>query len=115
MDLRIIKEKEDSLLKRTEIDFEIENAQKTPARAELRKRIAALKNAREELVSIYWERQCFGEHKAKGKAFVYSDEGTFKLVEPKFLAERENKGGKKKKEKSETQTEKSEAAEKGEQ
>lgn len=98
MDLKIITEKEDKLLKRTEIEFAVEDATKTPARIELRRRIAALKNAKEELVSIYWERQCFGEHRAVGKAFIYSDEGTFKRVEPKFLAEREVKGGKKKEE-----------------
>jgi ribosomal protein S24E len=98
MDLKITKEKEDKLLKRTEIEFEVDDAEKTPARVELRRRIAALKNAKEELISIYWERQCFGEHRATGKAFIYSDEGTFKLVEPKFLAEREIKGKKKGKE-----------------
>ncbi|MFH1234126.1 MAG: hypothetical protein V1493_00760 [Candidatus Diapherotrites archaeon] len=95
MDLKITREKEDKLLKRTEIEFEVDDAEKTPARVELRRRIAALKNAKEELVSVYWERQCFGEHRATGKAFIYSDEGTFKSIEPKFLAEREIKGKKK--------------------
>jgi ribosomal protein S24E len=106
MDLKITKEKEDKLLKRTEIEFEVDDAEKTPARVELRRRIAALKNAKEELVSIYWERQCFGEHRATGKAFIYSDEGTFKSIEPKFLAEREIKGGKKKGKGEEAQEEK---------
>lgn len=96
MDLCIVKESENKTLERTELAFEVENAVKTPSRQELRKRIAALKNSREELVSIDFVKQCFGEHRAKGKAFVYADIERLKRTEPKYLLERESKEKKKK-------------------
>lgn len=100
MDFKIVEEKENKLLGRIEIIFEVENAVKTPSRQELRKRIAALKNSKEELVSIDCIEQCFGEHRAKGKAFVYQDIEKLKRIEPKFLAQRETKKKKEKKEES---------------
>jgi len=94
MDLKIEKEREDKVFGRTEIDFVIEDAKTTPSRKELKQRISALKNSKEELISIDFVRQSFGEHIAKGKAFVYSNEERLKRIEPEFLAKREKEAKK---------------------
>ena len=96
MELRILKEKDNRVLGRKELAFEVENARTTPSRKELRKRIAALKNSKEELVSVYAAKQCYGQHLVKGTAFVYKDIERLERIEPKYLIERENKEKKEK-------------------
>jgi len=94
MDLKIKNEKEDKVFDRLEIDFVIEDARTTPSRKELKQRISALKNSKEELVSIDFVKQSFGEHIAKGKAFIYSNKERLKRIEPEFLAKREKEAKK---------------------
>jgi len=89
MDLKIENEREDKVFDRIEIDFVVEDARTTPSRKELKQRISALKSSKEELVSIDFVKQSFGEHIAKGRAFIYSSEERLKRVEPEFLAKRE--------------------------
>ena len=95
MDFRIVEEKENRVLGRKEINFEVGDAKNTPSRKEIRKRIAALKNSKEELVSVIRVQQSYGEHRATGLAFVYKDAKTLKQTEPDYLAKRGTKEKKK--------------------
>ena len=98
MDFKIVEERDNKVLGRKELSFEVENSKTTPSRKELRKRIAALKNSKEELVSVASVKQCYGEHRAKGLAFVYKDIERLQRIEPGHLIERESKKKKEKKE-----------------
>jgi len=111
MDFRIVQEKDNKVLGRKEIGFEVENSKTTPSRKELRKRIAALKNSKEELVSVASVKQCYGEHRSTGLAFVYKDIERLQRIEPEYLIKRESK---KKKEKKEAPKPAAEAGGKGE-
>ncbi len=95
MDFRIAEEKENKILGRREINFEVCEAKNTPSRKEIRKRIAALKNSKEELVSVVRIQQSYGEHRATGLAFVYKDAKTLKQTEPGYLTKRGTKEKKK--------------------
>ncbi len=98
MNFKIVKEKENKVLGRKETIFEVTDAKTTPTRKEIRKRIAALKNSREELVSVIRIKQAYGEHRATGLAHVYSNEKALKKAEPDYIPKRESKEKEKKKE-----------------
>ncbi len=90
MQIEIIKEAHNPVLERKEIEFEI-SAKVTPSREEIRKKLAALKNAKEEFIVIKYIKQLFGQHKAVGKAHIYNSMEVLKRVEPKYLLERGKK------------------------
>ncbi len=72
MHLEIEKEYKNPLMERTEIDFSISGIEITPSRKEVTKKIAALKNAKEELVVIEFLKQPFGKHSVNGRARIYN-------------------------------------------
>ena len=98
MELNITNEVQNPVLERKEIEFEI-NTAVTPSREEIKRKLAALKNAKEELIVIKYARQLFGEHRVVGKAHIYKSAEMLKRVEPKYLLER----GKKKEKSTEAQ------------
>lgn len=91
MELKIVKEEENKVLERKEINFKIDGAKATPSRKEIKKRLAALKNSKEELVSIDSIKQAYGEHKAQGKAFIYKNLERLNKIEPTYLKHRGQK------------------------
>ena len=98
MSITIISEKENLLLKRKEILFEIEHDKTaTPARLEIRKKIAAQLNVPLENTYIKSLKSQYGLAKTTGVARVYDSEERAKLVEPKYIIKR-NIGKEKKKE-----------------
>lgn len=90
MELNITKEDYNPVLERKELEFEV-SANVTPSREEIKKKLAALKNAKDELIVIKYIKHLFGEHRAVGKAHIYKSAEMLKKVEPKYLLERGKK------------------------
>ncbi len=103
MHLEIEKEYKNPLMERTEIDFSISGIEITPSRKEVTKKIAALKNAKEELVVIEFLKQPFGKHSVNGRARIYNSKERLERVETDYLPKR----GKKSKEAEKTEAKKS--------
>ncbi|MFH1257242.1 MAG: 30S ribosomal protein S24e [Candidatus Diapherotrites archaeon] len=95
MKLNIYSREKNPLLEREEISFGVESASVTPSRKDVRAKIAALVNAKEETVVIEQLRQRFGEKKTEGTARVYASVEKMNKIEPKHLVERNFGGGKK--------------------
>ena len=99
MSITIISEKENLLLKRKEIVFEIEHEKKaTPTRLEVKKKIAAQLNAPLENTYIKSLKSQFGLSKTTGIVRIYESEERAKLVEPKYIIKRNEAKVKKKEE-----------------
>lgn len=74
------KEKNPSL-HRTEIEFLVENAEKTPSRKELRDKIAALVDAKPELLIVDSLNHEFGTMRVLGTAKLYEKQEILNRVE----------------------------------
>jgi len=85
MEIKIIEEKSNPLLKRTEIEFEAEDFKTTPKIQELREKIAAKTGKKSELIVIVTTRQEFGTQKAKGKAHCYETQEQLKNTELPYV------------------------------
>ncbi len=92
MEVKIASVRENMLLKRKEIKFKIEHgpAGKTPGRAEVRKAVAAEIKAGTELVFVQKIETKTGTNTASGSANVYETFDQAKLVEPKYIMQRNN-------------------------
>ncbi|MFH1752373.1 MAG: 30S ribosomal protein S24e [archaeon] len=101
MNLEIINKEKNDLLGRAEIKFEVK-ADKTPSRKELKKKIAALTNSKEELIIVDKIKQEFGFHKTTGLAKIYVNRIELEKTEPKYLLNRNE--GKKEEKKEEVKT-----------
>ncbi len=99
MAINILSEKENVLLKRKEISFEIEHDKKsTPTRFEIRKKIAAQLNVPLENTYVKSLKSKFGLPKTIGLVRIYESEERAKLVEPKHIIKRNQEKTEKKKE-----------------
>ena len=76
-------EKDNKILNRKELRFEINGMKTSPSRKDLIKKIAAMKNANEENVIIGVISHRFGETKAKAEARIYPNKEYLKMVEVK--------------------------------
>ncbi|PIU21575.1 MAG: hypothetical protein COT15_01630 [Candidatus Diapherotrites archaeon CG08_land_8_20_14_0_20_34_12] len=83
MDVRILDENDNKVLKRKEIKFEVHGLKTSPSRKDLIKKIAALKNAKEENVIIGKILHKFGETKIKADARIYANKEDLKKIEVK--------------------------------
>ncbi len=83
MKVEIIQRTENKSLAREEIAFRIEGADKTPTRAEVRKKIAALINANEQCLVVDGFSLRFGSPVVFGSARVYRSEDAMKKIELK--------------------------------
>jgi small subunit ribosomal protein S24e len=92
MELKIVKSKENPLLKRREIQFRIEHGpqSKTPARLEVKKALAAELKIGEELVFVKDMRTLTGTGTAVGHANAYETAKQAKMVEPEYIMKRNN-------------------------
>lgn len=88
MDINIIEKKENKLLERLEVRFELEYPAATPRRLEVRSKLAAMINYDEPLVIIKKIHQETGMRKSTGLAHAYKSAETLQQVEPKYLIKR---------------------------
>jgi len=87
MDLNITSEKNNPLLKRLELGFEI-NQKTTPLRKEIVEALSSLKNVKKELVIISHVVPVYGAGKLVGEANIYENGEALKKTEKKYLIER---------------------------
>jgi small subunit ribosomal protein S24e len=90
MEVKIISEKENPLLKRREVYFQMEHSQtgNTPPRLEVRKLVATAVKKDADLVFIKKVETKTGTRTAFGVANVYDSVEQAKLIEPKYIVER---------------------------
>jgi small subunit ribosomal protein S24e len=82
-DIEILEEKKNPLIDRTEIRFKIDHfAQGTPNRLDVKKKIAAIKNANEKLTIIREIKTHFGSAYDIGTANIYENSKELKYYEP---------------------------------
>ncbi|MFH1587289.1 MAG: 30S ribosomal protein S24e [Candidatus Diapherotrites archaeon] len=95
MDVEISERTKNPLLGREELLLAVEETKETPSRKDLRKKIAALAGANEELVMVGKIEHHFGSKKLSCKARIYESKEKMDSVEAKFIVKR-NLGVKKK-------------------
>jgi len=84
--INIIESKHNPLVNRREVHFKVEHPTSgTPNRVELKKKIAALETADENLTFIKSIRTSYGNRYADCKANIYEDDETAKKFEPKYM------------------------------
>jgi ribosomal protein S24E len=92
MEVKIVSTKKNSLLKRKEVDFRVEQGPKgkTPARLEVKKAIAAELKIKEELVFIKKMKTMTGTNTAVGVANAYETVEQANFIEPEYIRKRNN-------------------------
>jgi len=90
MEVKIVSEKENPLLKRRELYFQVEHSQtgNTPPRLEVRKAVATVLKKDVDLVFIKKVETKTGTHTAFGVANVYDSVEQAKLIEPEYIVAR---------------------------
>ncbi|MGC8895213.1 MAG: 30S ribosomal protein S24e [Candidatus Bathyarchaeia archaeon] len=90
MDIKIISDKKNPLLKRREVYFQVEHTQtgSTPPRLEVRKAVANALKTSIELVTIKKFETKTGTHTANGIANVYDSIEQARLIEPEYIIKR---------------------------
>ena len=90
MEVKIILTKKNSLLKRKEVDFRVEQGPKgkTPERLEVKKAIAAELKIKEDLVFIKKMKTMTGTTTAVGVANAYETGEQAKFIEPEYIRKR---------------------------
>ncbi len=95
MKIEIKNMKENHLLNRTEVTFEIEHPNTgTPRRLDVLELLATKMNRDKKVIAIRELRTVFGKNMSKGLAYVYTDEKTVKN-EPEYIFKRGQKKEKK--------------------
>lgn len=90
MKVNIISKEENHLLKRKEVKFSVDHAQKggTSSRIEVSKQLASLLKTKPELVYVKNMKTKTGQMIAVGEANVYDSIEQGKLMEPKYIISR---------------------------
>jgi len=90
MEIKITEEQQNILLKRKELQFEVEHSQTkgTPSRLEIRNKLAEMLKTKPELVYVKRVETKTGTMKATGKANAYESIEQAKLIEPKYIVTR---------------------------
>ena len=90
MEVKIISQKENPLLRRKEIQFHVEHDEvgSTPTRLEIRKAVAAELKANIDKVFIKKFETKTGMHTAAGVASLYESTEQAKLIEPQYILKR---------------------------
>jgi ribosomal protein S24E len=90
MEVKIVSTKKNSLLKRKEVDFRVEQGPKgkTPERLEVKKAIAAELKINEDLVFIKKMKTMTGTNTAVGAANAYETVEQAKFIEPEYIRKR---------------------------
>jgi small subunit ribosomal protein S24e len=105
MELKIIDEHKNILLKRKEITFEVNHSQTkgTPSRVELRNKLAEMLKTKPELIYVKRVETKSGTMLATGLANAYDSIEQAKRVEPKYIIARNTPAAEKKEEKAEAE------------
>jgi len=90
MEIKIVSEKENQLLKRKEVSFHVEHASdgSTPPRLEVRKAVASALKKNADLVFIKKLETKTGTRSAVGFANVYDSAEQAKAIEPQYIVKR---------------------------
>ncbi|MCX9012715.1 MAG: 30S ribosomal protein S24e [Candidatus Methanoperedens sp.] len=88
MELQIIKDKTNPLLKRREISLKIIN-KGTPSRIEVKNKLAALANSKPELIVIEHLNTLFGKQEIVGTASIYESDERLKQIAHQHLVARD--------------------------
>ncbi len=100
MNLKVKNVKENNLIGRKEIEFEIDY-EKTPKREEIIEMLSRVGNFNKDLLVIKKIRNVSGIRKSVGYAHEYKDEETLNRFEPKYIIKRWKHGKEEKEEKQE--------------
>jgi small subunit ribosomal protein S24e len=84
MELQIIKDKTNTLLKRREVSMKINN-KGTPSRIDVKNKLAAMANSRPELIVIEHLDTAFGKMELTGIASIYESEERLKQLAHQHL------------------------------
>ena len=90
MEVKIVSTNKNSLLKRTEVNFRVDQGleRKTPTRLEVKKAIAAKLKVNEEMLFIKKMKTMTGTNTAVGVANAYETVQQAKFVEPEYIRKR---------------------------
>ena len=89
MEIKIISQKENPLLKRKEVQFDVDHSTgSTPPRLEVRRAVATALKSNVELVFIKKFETKTGTHTAAGTANLYESVEQAKLIEPEYIVKR---------------------------
>jgi small subunit ribosomal protein S24e len=89
MELKIVLQKQNPLLKRKEVQFTVEHTQgKTPARLDIKRSIASELQVSDKLVFVKRMKTMTGTNTAVGEANAYESEAQAKLIEPAYIMKR---------------------------
>jgi small subunit ribosomal protein S24e len=88
MDIKILKDKKNSLLNRRELDFVVKYEGPTPSRNDVRSKLAAMLNAPLELLVIQRIKTEFGMQEGRGYAKLYESADRMKEVELEYVLKR---------------------------
>ena len=88
MDVSIISREKNRFLKMDEIKFEVAGEQSMPKRKDIREKLAALTNSKEEVVIVKSIGHKFGSSIRSGTARVYDSRQAMEKTEPKYMLER---------------------------
>lgn len=91
MNVKIVEEKTNQLLKRREVIFKIGQEGATPSRDDVKAKLAALLNSKPELIVIRRMRSEFGKRETAGRANIYETAERLKQVEPVHILKRGTK------------------------
>ena len=87
MDVELIEDKKNVLLKRREVKFSVKYAGSTPSRDEVRKKLASVLSSDLKLTVLDYVKSDYGRHNAMGYAKVY-DNAEGMTVEPSYRIKR---------------------------
>jgi small subunit ribosomal protein S24e len=89
MEIQIISQKENPLLKRKEVQFNVEHEPgSTPPRQEVRRAVATALKSRADLVFVKKFETKTGTHTAIGTANLYESIEQAQLIEPEYIVKR---------------------------
>ena len=92
MDLKIVQKKDNPLLSRTEIEAEINFFKEpTPKKEDIKKKLASMEKANENVVIIKHIYSSFATGKADVLAYIYKSEDELKKIEPEKKEKKEAK------------------------
>jgi len=85
MDLEITSKEKNPFLKRQELTFQIKESITTPTRKDVKQKIAAITNAKEEVLILNKINHKFGSHSYSGKARIYESKEDLGKIEQQFV------------------------------
>jgi small subunit ribosomal protein S24e len=90
MEVKVVSEKQNPMLKRKEVSFQIDHGEtgSTPTRVEVRKGVAAATKTNENLVFVKKFETKTGTLTAFGTANIYDTVEQAKLIEPEYIISR---------------------------